>query len=190
MVALAIGASAQTTYELTNSGFTFSPNVINMQAGDSIHVVLPPPHTCTEVSEATWNANGNTSNGGFNFSSGTNTFSLDVPGTYYFVCMPHASMGMKGQIIVSASTVAVQETTTANALQIFPNPAIGHITLSGVAAGLPLSILDVNGRSVLETATSVDGKLDVSMLQTGTYTVIVKDATGQPGMQTRLLIAR
>jgi plastocyanin len=183
-------ASAQTTYELTNSGTTFSPDLITMQAGDSIHLVLASPHTCTEVSQATWNANGNTSNGGFNFPSGTHTFSLDVPGTYYYVCIPHASMGMKGQIIVTASTVGVQETAAAGTLQTYPNPASNAITLSGVAAGLPLTVVDADGRTVLETVTSTDGKLDVSMLQTGSYTLMVKDGTGKPNMQTRLLIAR
>ena len=190
MVALVATVSAQTTHELTNSGTTFSPNVINMIAGDNIHVVLPSPHTCTEVSQATWNANGNTSNGGFNFSSGTNTFSIDIPGTYYFVCIPHAGMGMKGQIIVTDNTTGVHEAAVANTLQIFPNPANTILTLSGVAAGRQLSVVDVNGRTVLETITSADGKLDVSMLQPGSYTVMVKDEKGEPGVQTRLLIAR
>jgi len=190
MVALVATVSAQTTHELTNVGTTFSPNVITMEAGDNIHLVLASPHTCTEVSQSTWNANENTSNGGFNYSSGTNTFSITVPGTYYYVCIPHASMGMKGQIIVTESTVGVHETAAAAMLQAYPNPASSHVTLSGVAGGLQLSVVDMNGRSVLETITSTDGKLDVSMLQTGTYTIIVKGEKGKAGMQTRLLIAR
>lgn len=190
LIAMASAASAQTTYQLTNSGTTFSPNLITMQAGDSIHVVLPAPHTCTEVSQATWDANGNTPNGGFNYPSGTETFSLDVPGTYYFVCIPHAAMGMKGQIVVNASTTAVQEVAAADGLQLYPNPANTKVTVSGIAVGQVLNVVDVNGRTVLEATSSSNGVLDVSMLAPGTYTIMATNGQGKPSLQGRLLIAR
>ena len=61
--------------------------------------------------------NENTPNGGFNFPSGEQTFVLDVPGTYFYVCTPHANMGMKGQFIVSIN-MDVQER---------PNEEIGQL---------------------------------------------------------------
>lgn len=66
-----------------------------------ITFVVTSNHHPREVSEATWNANGTTSNGGFDFLAGTHTLTLTIPGTYYYVCVPHvASFGMKGRIIV------------------------------------------------------------------------------------------
>ncbi len=168
---------AQTTHELTNVGNTFSPNVITMDAGDDIHLVLGGIHTCTEVSQATWNANGNTSNGGFNFSAGEHTFSLDVPGTYYYVCIPHAGMGMKGQIIVLPTT-GVADATSAASLVLYPNPAADAVRVGGLRADQAVQVLDATGRVVLEARPTAETVLDIAALQTGNYTVAVRDLAG------------
>lgn len=188
-IALAGAANAQTTHELTNNGTTFSPTVINMIAGDSIHLVLSAPHTCTEVSEATWNANGNTSNGGFNYPSGETTFAVNTAGTYYFVCIPHAAMGMKGQLLVDINT-SVQEAPVDAVLHLFPNPASTSIHIAGVASGQRIQVREVTGRMVLETPLAEDGMLDVSALRTGSYSVAVRDEQGNLVATERLTIAR
>jgi len=88
------------TVTVTNAGFAFSPSLLTINAGDTVRWTINSIHNVVEVSQATWNANGNTSNGGFSlpFGGGTHTFS--TPGTYYYVCEPHASGGMKGRVIV------------------------------------------------------------------------------------------
>lgn len=177
LLALPGAILAQTTHELTNVGNTFSPSVITMDAGDNIHLVLGGNHTCTEVSQTTWNANGNTSNGGFNFSAGEHTFTLDVPGTYYYVCIPHASMGMKGQIIVLPTT-GVADGTSAASLVLFPNPANNTVQIGGLRAGQAVQVCDATGRVVLEAMPAADGVLDIAALQTGNYTVAVRDLAG------------
>lgn len=189
-MAMAATAGAQTTYELTNIGNAFDPPVINMVAGDSIHLVIGNTHTCTEVDEATWNGNGTTSNGGFNYPGGEHTFALDQAGTYYYVCVNHVvNMGMKGQFIVAANT-GVQDPVADPVPQLFPNPVNKQVTLSGIMPGAQVRVHDLNGRLVLQAAPSSNGVLDVSTLGIGTYMVAVKDEQGRSITQQRLVITR
>ena len=189
LLTLAMAAQAQTTYELTNMGTTFDPPLINMVVGDSIHLVLPEPHTCTQVDEATWDANMNTANGGFNFPSGERTFVLDVPGTYFYVCTPHASMGMKGQFIVSID-MAVPDRSTQDLPQLYPDPASQYVTLAGIKAGSPVSVYDISGQIAMQTTASSSSNMDVSGLGVGTYVVLVKDEQGKAILQRRFVVAR
>jgi plastocyanin len=92
------------THTITNSGFTFSPATITVAPGDTVNFVLASIHNAEEVSQSTWDANGNTSNGGFQTPFGGGTVVLLQPGTYYYVCQTHASMGMKGIINVTSTT--------------------------------------------------------------------------------------
>ena len=100
----AASTSFSTTHIITNVGFTFSPSSLTVNAGDTIKFVLEAIHTAREVSEATWNANGTTSNGGFDLPSGGGTVVLTKVGIHYYVCVPHASLGMKGKITVNSAT--------------------------------------------------------------------------------------
>jgi plastocyanin len=98
------GISFPTTYTITNSGFTFTPDNISISLGDTIKFVLGSIHDAVEVDKATWDANGTTSNGGFNIPFGGGILVLTQPGTYYYVCTNHASLGMKGIIVVNPAT--------------------------------------------------------------------------------------
>lgn len=86
---------------IISSGFTFSPDSIAIMGGTPVYFVLDPMHTAREVSKATWNTNGTTSNGGFDLPSAGGTVILSDTGTHYYVCVPHASLGMKGIIRVN-----------------------------------------------------------------------------------------
>ncbi len=89
------------THTVTNAGFTFSPADITINAGDSVQWQLASIHDVVEVTQQTWNANGNTPKaGGFSTSFGGGTVKFDTPGTYFYVCELHASIGMKGRVIV------------------------------------------------------------------------------------------
>ena len=121
VLAVSLAAHAQT---IVQTGFAFEPATLLVDAGQEITITLNAPHTATEVSEATWNANENTPNGGFNFSAGTHTLTLDVPGTYYYVCSPHAGMGML-TLIDAQGRVALRHTTT----------GADRVDISALAAG-------------------------------------------------------
>ena len=100
LTAIPVVVTPTQSFTVVNAGFTFSPATLNVNAGDTITFSLAGIHNVVEVDQATWNANGNTSNGGFTLPFGGGTLVLIDPGTYYYVCQPHASQGMKGMIIV------------------------------------------------------------------------------------------
>lgn len=187
----ALSARAE-TFHLTNVGTSFSPDMIMMTTDDEVQITLQSPHTCTQVSEDTWNANDNTPlSGGFDFPSGTHTWQPSTPGIYYYVCSPHASMGMKGMFMVT-STTGVGEHALLYSLKLMPNPASSTVALGlpSIDASSRVSVMDLNGRVVLETAAPANGTLDVSGLGTGNYTVAVRNGQGDMLARERLVIAR
>jgi plastocyanin len=118
--------SVSVTHTIVNSGFSFSPSTLTINLGDTVKFVLASIHDAREVSQTTWNANGTTSNGGFETPFGGGTVLLTQIGTHYYVCVPHASSGMKGQITVNSSngvhTAGNNLPTSYFLAQNFPNP--------------------------------------------------------------------
>jgi len=98
-----------TIHTIVNSGTTFVPSTININLGDTVKFVLESIHNVVEVSEATWNANQSTSNGGFVLPFGGGTLVLSEIKKYYYVCQPHASFGMKGTITVLQPTDVINK---------------------------------------------------------------------------------
>ncbi len=100
-----------TIWTINTSGFTYTPATTNILFGDTVVFTIGGSHDAREVSLATWTANGNTPlPGGFQTAFGGGIVlpaQLSV-GTHYFVCTPHASMGMKGTIIVSPCPTPAQ----------------------------------------------------------------------------------
>lgn len=93
--------TSATIHTITTPGFNFSPSTLTIALGDTIDFSIASAHNVLEVSQATWNANGNTPlPGGFSLPFGGGTLILQSSGTYYYVCEPHAGGGMKGTITV------------------------------------------------------------------------------------------
>ncbi|MDC0204673.1 redoxin domain-containing protein, partial [Flavobacteriales bacterium] len=90
-----------TSYTITTIGMSFSPDTIICDVGDTINFILGGYHNAVEVSDSTWIAGGSSPLfGGFSFGYGaTGMFIPDDCHTFYYVCQPHASSGMKGVII-------------------------------------------------------------------------------------------
>lgn len=175
---------------ISTVGFSFSPALLTVQAGTDITVTIGGQHTMTEVSEATWNANGNTSNGGFNFGPGTNTLNLTIPGTYYYVCSPHANMGMKGRIVVESST-GLAEQTFDRSFTLYPNPASDELVLSTtLAPGAELVLIDMQGREALRWTVQGNDRIDITQLSVGSYTAVLRDAAGTLQASGRIAITR
>lgn len=103
-----VGGDEDTTEETTSEttvttvGNTFSPSELTISAGDSVTFDLGASHNVVEVSKETYEAQGKTAlEGGFSVDFGGNeTVTFDEAGTYYYVCEPHAGMGMVGMITV------------------------------------------------------------------------------------------
>jgi plastocyanin len=175
---------------ISTVGFTFSPALLTVQAGTDITLTIGGQHTMTEVSEATWNANGNTSNGGFNFGPGTNTLNLTIPGTYYYVCSPHANMGMKGRIVVEAST-GLAEQSFDRSFTLYPNPASDELLLSTtLAPGAELVLIDMQGREALRWTVQGNDRINITQLSAGSYTAVLRDAAGTLQASGRIAITR
>jgi plastocyanin len=150
------GTSFATTWTITNSGITFSPATITITQGDNVSFSLAISHNAVEVSETTWNANGNTPlSGGFSTPFGGGQVLADklTAGTHFYVCSPHASMGMKGKIIVQTAT-AVDENQDKVDISVFPNPSNGQfqVTINDLALlkNADLAIYNVVGEKVYQ----------------------------------------
>ncbi len=99
----AVEVAAPKTWQVaTTATKTFDPADLTIAVGDSVKFTVGAIHTATQVSKATWDASGNTPlSGGFDVPGGTSqTIAFNVAGTIYYVCKPHASLGMKGKITV------------------------------------------------------------------------------------------
>lgn len=174
---------------ITSSGFDWVPAELTVLAGEPITITVTGNHDMREVSEATWNANATTSNGGFDFLPGTHMLTLDVPGTYWYVCVTHvASFGMKGKIIVETNT-GIPETNP-GVFQVFPNPANDLLTVTTPAHGTQLSLVDVEGREVLRRSLTGSARVGIDHIAAGSYTALLLDAKGTIQDRQRIAIAR
>ncbi len=97
-------ATAPVTKEVKTTGAnTFDPAETTIAVGDSVKFTNGSNHNAVEVDEATYTSGGTTKKTGAIIDVGfgaTATVKFDKAGTYYFVCQPHAGMGMKGKIVV------------------------------------------------------------------------------------------
>ncbi len=91
------------TWTITTVGFAFDQPDLVISVGDSVKFAPTGIHTATQVDKATWDANGNTPMVGGKFNAtpaAPATVKFDTAGDIYYVCIPHASGGMKGKITV------------------------------------------------------------------------------------------
>ena len=84
------------------SGFTFSPDVVTINAGDFVEFQMPQNQAVLQVDQASFDANDSTPlPGGFSVAFGkTKKVKFAAPGTYYYVSPSSIELGMKGKIIV------------------------------------------------------------------------------------------
>ncbi len=128
LLVVTVGMPARAaTHQVTNSGYTFSPSTLTINAGDTVVFTLESIHNAVEVTQATWNAGGTTPlPGGFGVDFGGGTVVITQPGLHYYVCQNHAPYGMKATITVNAVTgVAATGSGIPKAYvlhQSYPNP--------------------------------------------------------------------
>jgi plastocyanin len=119
------------TVTVSNSGTTFSPATITINLGDEVAFDIGTGHNVVEVSQATWDAKGNTPlSGGFSLPFGGGTLTADklTSGIHFYVCTPHAGFGMRGTITVLDPT-GIAETKLRDGIAIYPNPSNGNFQL-------------------------------------------------------------
>jgi plastocyanin len=98
-----VDAGQSKNWTVKTSGFTFDPPELTIAVGDTVTFTPNAGHTATQVEKATWDADGNSPMAGglFNVSGpDSKAVTFDKAGDVWFVCKPHASMKMKGHILV------------------------------------------------------------------------------------------
>jgi plastocyanin len=140
-------------HTISNSGTTFSPSDITINAGDVIVFSLGNTHNAVEVTKETYDANGNTpKDGGFSVGFGGGSVTFTNVGTYYYVCEPHASLGMKGVIRVVSGTTATQDVSTPQDINIYPNPVTDRISIGFTLAhqsNVSIKLVNVAGAAAM-----------------------------------------
>lgn len=161
-------------WQITNNNNTFTPSTITINFGDTVKFAITSYHNAQEVSDRTYADNGNTLlAGGFEVPFGGGLVLPDKLGVgkHYFVCKPHASLGMKGIITVQGTT-AISENQLLSDISIYPNPAKDFINLkaNNNLIGAMFIVADQNGRQVLNgKLTGETTLLDISRLASGFY---------------------
>ena len=130
--------SFPTSHQIQTVGITFDPDTLSINVLDTVFFTGLGYHDVTEVDESTYLSNGATSNGGFTYLF-DNFHVFTEPGTYYYVCSPHASMGMKGMITVVDDWTFFQ--TSSN----FGEPYYTFWTDNANDAGLPILTVYTDG---------------------------------------------
>jgi plastocyanin len=176
-----LAVKSQQTFTITTSGFQFVPANLTITEGDTVLFNALSGHPIREVSLSTWNANGSTSNGGFNNVMPGTKIKFNTAGTYYYVCQNHFSMGMKGQINVQAANTIDEEVANVS-VKAYPSPVISDLNLVldlNQSEELSIEIFNIIGEQVYSKGetTFYAGKntlsIDFSDLCNGAYFVKV-----------------
>jgi plastocyanin len=188
-----IAVHAQVTHELLVTDFEFTTDIIFAEQGDSLRIVpAAPGHTFTQVSEETWNANGNTPSGLYQFDPLVDpiTVSLDGSGTIYYVCAPHAAMGMKGIVHVQLAS-SIADHSLLRTSGFYPNPASDVIWMRDPSPEVVhVSIVDATGREATRIQMLNTAPIFVGHLPAGLYVLRVMDNSGQEIERQQLMVAR
>ena len=180
------GIAFCTTKTIVNSGFTFSPDTVIITVGDSVKFTLASIHDVVEVSQTTWNANGNTALPGFStpLSGGLVLPAKLTLGTHWYVCSPHASMGMKGVIIVQ-NIAGIQEHQLDVNISVFPNPTNGKFNLTVdtkqlLISKIDLEICNLQGQKIyqLMDMPALESIIDLSTQSDGIYFISLRAEQG------------
>lgn len=191
-------SQAQITHEIHIMDDEFSPPTLIINLNDHVHLIWDDnDHTFTQVSLATWNANGDTPlAGGYQYGLGTPNPTTDVTitptatGTIYYVCEFHVSNGMKGQIIVQG-LIGMDEVEAPDQYSLMFNAATSSVQLAAPdEAPVQVELYDATGRQRVNERMSQTRSLDLEALPTGLYLAYLRDMSGRPLAWQRLYIVR
>ncbi len=185
LLILSVGfVSAQQNHIVNAYDHYYSPNdTLYINAGDTVTLVTIGYHSITEIDSSDWVANTFVHNGGFwvgGFGAPTSNmfFVINQPGKYYFICQPHASMGMKGVIYV-AGTTGIKDNTNEDSFSA-AYLGDGNLKLSYQNAD-EITLYNSLGQNVFTSSLSVNANSEVVKISllTGTYFAVFKKS-GKP----------
>lgn len=168
---------AQQAYTVVGLDFGFNPDSLYATVGDTVHFVNQGYHSMTEIDSVDWANNVSNHNGGFWVGFGAQTtdmwFVINQPGKYYYICDPHASLGMKGTIFVNAPTGIEQHPTPFDFNVI--NRGNGNIMLNYKKADR-VELYNISGQQVFTSSLQLnETNTEVHLnLSTGVYLAIFR----------------
>jgi len=152
-----------TTWNISNVDNSFTPDSLTIDEGDELSFNIQSIHNAVEVSQTVWNTNGNSPVIGFTvpYGGGIVSASQLTIGTHFYVCTPHAFMGMKGKIIVQAIS-GIDVTKNEKDMQVYPNPVEDKFSIQFYLTEskmLVIELVDIQGKlaKVLVPKTRVSG---------------------------------
>jgi len=174
-----INVTQAKTHDVNVSNSKFTPKDITINVGDTLKWTNTQGSHNVNGTTATYPNNpsslGNTVGTGWVY-----TFVFMIPGTYDYQCDPHVNFGMVGTVTVeTASDVNEQILSDNNTLNIFPNPAIETITVSGLqlmSNTNPVRIYNNLGVNVFNVKVS-NNTINISSLSAGVYYLVIGNKT-------------
>jgi len=169
---ICLNANGQNTHVLTGYDNYFDPDTLYVEPGDTVEFISVGYHSATEIDSIDWENNVANHNGGFYAGFGAPTtdmkFVIDNTGTFYFICVPHAAMGMKG-IIISQINVGINDVLQKNVYGI--NAFSQNLNVQ-YAKSDELVIIDISGKTLISIPLNIEEeqkKVPFSSLAPGTY---------------------
>ncbi|MGY8952934.1 MAG: T9SS type A sorting domain-containing protein, partial [Flavobacteriales bacterium] len=91
------------------------------------------------------------------------------------------AVGMNGTIIKTTSDiVGIRSENSLSSVNIYPNPTSDYLNISGInSTNLEVTILDFNGKILLEESLESDRSISVENLSKGTYLISIESDFGQ-----------
>jgi plastocyanin len=165
---------------VTQSGFTFNPNAITVNVGDTVRWEWTDgSHTTTSIlvptGADTWDSPLNSNNTFFEYE-------VLVAGSYGYKCTPHFGQNMIGGFLASAAS-SVKEVVIAPTLTVSMDSQNNELFLNLTAGNggfAVVKLIDISGRVVSTLVSEEIGagpvslKRDVSSLGRGIYFVHMK----------------
>jgi len=174
-----------TIWEVEVSDFVFTPdNLTEVMVGDTIHWVwIEGNHTTTSsdipAGAAAWDELITSSNTEYSYVP-------TVPGTYDYVCTPHASFGMVGSFTVM-NIDGIFGSSQKRTFAIAPNPFKDQLVISSLENyGMnvkQLKVYNSSGQEVLSqqwnTSGSFSKRIDLAEQKQGIYFVEIIEQSGE-----------
>jgi glucose/arabinose dehydrogenase len=105
------------------------------------------------------------------------TISGLLPNTAYTFKIRNKCPGAPGSFSANGNfiTLPLKTTLTVNEIQLFPNPGSGLFTITGVHSQLPVTLIDMQGKTIGSFVVAEGGMLDLTGVSAGMYRLLMPE---------------
>ncbi len=126
------GTIFATKHTIVTGEMSFIPETLFVDVGDTVEFIIYSPHSAIQVDENAWlNNEVIPTIEGFYFESGSyeHVIKSADPHVIYYICLAHASMGMKGRIFINNFT-GINTPANSSVLNVYPSLLKENETIS------------------------------------------------------------